>query len=151
MVLAVARWAVLALAAALVAIQFVPYGRSHANPVGRAEPAWDSPQTRALAVRACYDCHSNETTWPWYSNVAPASWLIQRDVDQGRREVNYSEFDRPQREARESAETVQKGSMPLRYYVWLHPDAALTPAERDALVRGLQATFGSERAHESAR
>jgi hypothetical protein len=53
-------------------IQVVPYGRSHTNPPVQSEPKWDSPQTRALAVRACYDCHSNETTWPWYTNVAPS-------------------------------------------------------------------------------
>jgi hypothetical protein len=73
-------------------IQLVPYGRDHTNPPVVAEPAWDSPQTRALAVRACFDCHSNETVWPWYSNVAPASWLVQRDVDDGRRRLNWSEW-----------------------------------------------------------
>ena len=139
------RLVLLAALALLVVIQLVPYGRDHTNPPVRAEPAWDSPQTRALAVRACYDCHSNETTWPWYSNVAPVSWLLQRDVDEGRRELNYSELDRPQQEARDSAETVQNGTMPPNFYVWLHPEAGLSPAERDAFIRGLQATFGSER------
>ncbi len=136
------RWVALAVVAVVIAIQVVPYGRQHSNPPVRAEPAWDSPQTRALAVRACFDCHSNETTWPWYSNVAPVSWLLQRDVDEGRRELNYSEFDRPQREARDSAESVQNGTMPPSFYTWLHSDATLSPAERDAFVRGLQATFG---------
>jgi hypothetical protein len=129
----------------LVAIQFVPYGRNHTNPPGRAEPAWDNLLTRAVAVRACYDCHSNETTWPWYSNVAPVSWLLQRDVEEGRRALNYSEFDRPQQEAGDSAETVQNGTMPPDFYFWLHPEAQLSPAERDAFIRGLQATFGRER------
>jgi hypothetical protein len=54
-------------------IQLVPYGRAHANPPVVKEPAWDSPTTRALAKRACFDCHSNETVWPWYTNVAPVS------------------------------------------------------------------------------
>ncbi len=142
MIVALARWAAIAVVAVFIGLQVVPYGRNQTNPAVRAEPAWDSPQTRALAVQACYDCHSNQTTWPWYSNVAPVSWLIQRDVDQGRREVNFSAWDRPQREARDSAETVQKGTMPPAYYVWLHPDADLSPAERDALARGLQATIG---------
>jgi hypothetical protein len=53
----------------LLAIQLVPYGRDHTNPPVRREPAWDSPTTRALAVRACFDCHSNETHWPWYTHV----------------------------------------------------------------------------------
>lgn len=137
------RWGLVALIVLLAAIQLVPYGRAHTNPPVRQEPAWDSPQTRALTVRACYDCHSNETVWPWYSTIAPASWLLQYDVDEGRREVNYSEWDRPQREARESAETVQKGTMPPSYYVLLHPAARLSSAEREALIRGLVATFGS--------
>lgn len=125
----------------LVALQAVPYGRNHTNPPVRMEPAWDSPATRALAVRACFDCHSNETVWPWYSDVAPIAWLVQRDVDKGRRELNFSEWDRPPREAREAAESIQKGKMPPSYYL-LRPDATLSPTERDVLVRGLQATLG---------
>jgi hypothetical protein len=143
MLRALLRWGLISLGVLLVAIQFVPYGRAHTNPAVRAEPTWDSPRTRELAVRACYDCHSNETVWPWYSNMAPSSWLLQYDVDKGRREVNYSEWDRPQEEASESAETVQKGTMPPWYYVQLHPAAGLSPAEREALIRGLAATFGS--------
>ncbi len=139
------RMLVLGIIVLLVVIQLVPYGRQHTNPPVRAEPAWDSPRTRELAVRACFDCHSNETKWPWYSNVAPLSWLVQYDVDKGRRELNYSEWDRRQEEAGESAETVQKGSMPPAYYVWLHPEARLTAAERAELIAGLQATFGTER------
>ena len=140
-----ARWIGIAVVVVFLGIQLVPYGRAHTNPPVRQEPPWDSPQTRELTVRACYACHSNETTWPWYSYVAPTSWLIQRDVDQGRREVNYSEWDRPQREARESAETVQRGTMPPWYYTLLHPAARLSPSEREALMRGLEATFGQAR------
>ncbi|HZU06286.1 MAG TPA: heme-binding domain-containing protein [Chloroflexota bacterium] len=140
-----ARWIGIAVVVVFLGIQLVPYGRAHTNPPVRQEPPWDSPQTRELTVRACYACHSNETTWPWYSYVAPTSWLIQRDVDQGRREVNYSEWDRPQREARESAETVQRGTMPPWYYTLLHPAARLSPSEREALIRGLEATFGQAR------
>jgi hypothetical protein len=77
--------------------------------------------------------------------VAPLSWLVQYDVDKGRRELNYSEWDRRQGEASESAAAVQKGSMPPAYYVWLHPEARLTAAERAELIAGLQATFGTER------
>jgi mono/diheme cytochrome c family protein len=122
----------------LVAIQAVPYGRAHTNPPVGREPAWDSPQTRALVARACFDCHSNETTWPWYSHVAPASWLIQRDVDEGRRALNFSEWDRPQKEARESAKTIREGEMPP----WYYPSPQLSAADREALIRGLDATLG---------
>ncbi len=131
---------------AMVAIQLVPYGREHANPPITGEPQWDTPQTRALAVRACFDCHSNETVWPWYSHVAPMSWLIQRDVDEGRRVLNYSEWDRGQGEAPESAKSVRKGEMPPWFYALPATRARLTPAERALLVAGLEASFGAERA-----
>jgi hypothetical protein len=74
-----------------VLIQFVPYGHDHTNPPVMQEPQWDTMQTRPLAKRACFDCHSNETVWPWYSNIAPASWLIYRDVAEGREHFNFSE------------------------------------------------------------
>jgi hypothetical protein len=100
--------------------------------------------TRALAVRACYDCHSNETVWPWYSFVAPVSWLAQRDVDEGRRKLNFSEWDQPQKEARESAKAVRKGEMPPWFYALVQPDARLTAAESEALIAGLGATLGTK-------
>lgn len=138
------RWVGIGLAAAILALQLVPYGRSHTNPAGRVEPRWDSPATRALAVRACYDCHSNETVWPWYSFVAPVSWLAQRDVDEGRRKLNFSEWDRRQKEAHESAQTVGKGEMPPWFYALAQPDARLTAAESEALIAGLGATLGTK-------
>jgi len=128
----------------LLAAQAVPYGRSHANPPAVAEPAWDAPHTRELAVRACFDCHSNETAWPWYASVAPVSWLVQHDVDEGRAAVNFSEWGRPQEEAADCAEEVQEGEMPPRSYLLTHPDARLTDAERADLVRGLANTCGGE-------
>ena len=128
----------------IVAIQAVPYGRNHANPPTRIEPRWDSDVTRVLSVRACFDCHSNETVWPWYSNVAPVSWLIQRDVDEGRRALNFSQWDRRHGEAHESAKTVRKGEMPPWFYSATRLEARLTAAERDALVRGLEATLGGD-------
>jgi len=138
------RWLGIALIVALVVVQLVPYGRRHTNPPARVEPRWDAPATRTLAVRACYDCHSNETVWPWYSHVAPVSWLAQRDVDEGRRKLNFSEWDRPQKEARESAKTVRKGEMPPWFYVLIHPDARFTAAETQALIAGLGATLGTK-------
>jgi hypothetical protein len=124
-------------------VQLVPYGRDHTNPAVVREPAWDRPATRELAVRACFDCHSNETRWPWYSHVAPLSWLVQRDVDVGRRMVNFSEWDRAQEEAGESAETVLEGEMPPATYLPLHPSARLSAEEKRALADGLTATVGA--------
>jgi mono/diheme cytochrome c family protein len=139
-------WAAIGVIGIVLVLQGVPYGRSHTNPPGRVEPRWDAPQTRALAVRACFDCHSNETVWPWYSHVAPISWLIQRDVDEGRRKLNFSAWDRPQKEAHESAKTVRKGEMPLWFYPLIQRDARLTAVERQALIAGLEATLGAKRA-----
>jgi hypothetical protein len=132
-----------ALALAAVA-QVVPYGRSHTNPPVTGEPPWDSPATRELAKRACFDCHSNETAWPWYSHVAPISWLVQRDVDEGRRKLNFSQWDKPQKEADEAAKAVREGEMPLWIYLPTHPEARLTDAEKQALINGLEATVGGK-------
>ena len=130
-----------------IAIQFVPYGHAHTNPSVRREPAWDTPATRDLVVRACYDCHSNQTVWPWYARIAPVSWLIQRDVDTGRQQLNFSEWDRPQRGARAQSvdRRIQRGSMPPWYYILMHAQAKLSEAEKQALMRGLDATVAKDR------
>jgi len=132
----------ISVAGLLLLIQLVPYGRNHTNPPIVKEPDWDQPRTRELAVRACFDCHSNETHWPWYSHVAPVSWLLQWDIDEGRGVVDFSEWQRVYEEAGESAETVAEGEMPPWYYVPLHPLAKLSAAEQDELERGLNATLG---------
>lgn len=136
------KWAAIGAVLVFLVIQAIPYGRDHGNPQARTEPDWDSQQTRDLAVAACFDCHSNETHWPWYSNIAPISWLVQHDVDAGRDKLNFSEWDRPQAEADEAAEVVDEGEMPPWQYKLLHPKARLSSAERQALVRGLEATLG---------
>ena len=130
------------LAIALVAIQLVPYGRAHTNPPVVAEPAWDSPQTRTAAVSACFDCHSNETEWPWYSNVAPFSWVLQRHVDEGREVLNFSEWGVGEQETEEIVESVESGDMPPFEYGLLHPSARLSAAELQTFIDGLIATFG---------
>ena len=125
-------------------IQAVPFGRDHPNPPVTGEPSWDSPRTRELIVRACFDCHSNEVEYPWYSGIAPMSWAVQLHVEQGRAKVNYSEWDHPQKEGDESAETVIDGEMPPGYYTLLtHRGARLTDAERQELIDGLDATLGT--------
>ena len=129
-----------------LAIQLVPYGRDHTNPPVSAAPAWDSPQTEATFTRACGDCHSNTTRWPWYSHVAPMSWLVQYDVEEGRAVFNISESRMG--EAEESAETVAEGEMPPRAYLLLHPDARLDSSAAQAFMQGLNATFGGEEGEE---
>ena len=88
-------------------IQLVPYGRDRENPQVIQEPSWDHAQTRELFFRACKDCHSNQTEWPWYSSVAPASWLVQRDVDEGRSHFNVSEWHPAENGGDEAAKFVQ--------------------------------------------
>jgi hypothetical protein len=127
-----------------VAIQLVPYGRAHTNPPMTGEPTWDSATTRALAVRACFDCHSNESVWPWYSNIAPASWLLQRHVDEGREKLNFSTWGTGEQEAEHAADLVVRGEMPPGDYLLLHPEARLADAEKQQLVNGLAKTFGRE-------
>lgn len=134
------KWAAISLVLLLVLIQPVPYGRDHNNPAGGRQIAWDSKRTHELMTSACMDCHSNETQWPWYSNVAPVSWLVHKDADEGRRELNLS-TDAP--EIQEMIEAVQAGSMPPWQYKPTHPAARLSATEQRDLVRGLQATFGS--------
>lgn len=128
----------------LVAIlQVLPAGAPRDNPPVRAEPAWSSPRTRELFFRSCADCHSNQTRWPWYSRVAPVSWLVASDVKGGRGHLNVSEWDRPQKDAHEAAEELRDGEMPLPLYLLAHPGARLSAAERAELVAGLEATFGT--------
>lgn len=129
-----------------VGIQVAPYGRDHANPPARQEPKWDRQETRQLAKRACFDCHSNETEWPWYTAIAPFSWLTQNHVTEGRRKLNLSEWDRLQKEAKDVAKTIQKGEMPLQSYLIAHPDARLQPGEKEILIAGLRATIKAQSA-----
>ncbi|HEY6566335.1 MAG TPA: heme-binding domain-containing protein [Actinomycetota bacterium] len=119
-------------------IQLVPYGRDHANPAVTRAASFGSQAGTDLARGACLDCHSNETTWPWYSNVAPMSWLIQKDVDEGRDHLNFSEWNRPQEGTEELLEVVEEGEMPPVNYTLLHPDARLTEEERATLLAALQ-------------
>ncbi|HEX4954602.1 MAG TPA: heme-binding domain-containing protein [Thermoanaerobaculia bacterium] len=125
-------------------LQVIPVGGAPTNPLVIAEPSWDSAQTRDLFLRACGDCHSNQTRWPWYTHVAPLSWLVVRDVDEGRSHFNVSEWQQPQDDAEEAAQLLLEGEMPLRSYLLAHPEARLPPQDKLALARGLQATFGTE-------
>ncbi len=122
-------------------IQIVPYGRDHTNPPVVAEPNWDSAETKALYDRACADCHSNDTTWPWYSNIAPVSWLVQHDVEDGRRHLNTSVWGTQRVETHEIGEVIREGEMPMPVFLITHPEARLTQAEKDALAQGLLASL----------
>ena len=121
--------------------QLVPLGVS--NPPGRVEPSWNTPQTRRLAVAACFDCHSNQSRHVWYEDVAPVKWWIANHVSDGRKAVNFDEWNRPQGRAGRSSRTVADSSMPPSYYHWfgLHSAAKLSAADRKALIAGLDETI----------
>jgi hypothetical protein len=125
---------VLPVGALLVAMQLVPYGWSHPNPPVTAPVSVASPEAQRLLRESCADCHTNETRWPWYSHVAPMSWLVRWDVEQGRDAMNLStgtgELD-------EAHDAVEDGSMPPARYVLIHRSARLTGAEREVLRRAL--------------
>ena len=139
-----------------ILIQFFPYGRDHTDPPVLQEPSWDSPATRATAVRACFECHSNDTAWPWYSNIAPVSWLVYRDLSAGRLHLDFSEWGlRPevaeggdeskphQHNFDVFSEQVKSGGMPPFFYLWLHPEARLSASEIETFLLGLQASLGN--------
>ena len=130
-------WFVIGIVLLGLLIQLIPLPGRGKNPPVVAEPKWDSPQTAALVKRACYDCHSNETVWPWYSYVAPVSWLVYNDTMEGRSRLNFSEWNRPQRGAGEMVRAIQDGRMPPAIYLPMHPSAQLTSAEKQQLINGL--------------
>ncbi|MEZ4660589.1 MAG: heme-binding domain-containing protein [Caldilineaceae bacterium] len=126
----------------LILIQFIPVDRS--NPPVTREVQWDSPETRALAQRACFDCHSNETVWPWYAYVAPVSLNVAHHVEEGRGRLNFSMWDQPNEDFREMEKTIREGQMPLWDYLLAHSEAKLSDAEKEALIAGLQATLAND-------
>jgi mono/diheme cytochrome c family protein len=122
-------------------IQLIPVNRT--NPPVVTQVKWDSPETAALFKRACADCHSNETIWPWYSQVAPVSWLVAKDVREGREKLNVSDLNggdpgRLMKRIEEISEVIEEGEMPMPIYLPMHPEAKLTQAEASTLSRGLQ-------------
>ena len=137
------------LAAVFVVAQLVPASRTN-PPVEQEVDA--SPEARAVLERSCYDCHSHATRWPWYSRVAPASWLLAYDVSEAREHLNFSTWGRYDQEEREEnleeiAEVLEEGEMPPWFYLPLHPDARLSPADL-AAVRAWTGDGTAGRGHE---
>lgn len=123
------KWGLGGLALLFVAIQAVPVART--NPPIEADLDAPAP-VETILRRSCYDCHSNETRWPWYSYVAPVSWLVTHDVNDARGDVNFSSWElmnaKDEANARhETWKEIEKGKMPLPKYVRLHPEARLSP------------------------
>ena len=125
----------LGMCVAFILIQFIPMNRI--NPPVEADVS-APPDVGSVLRRACYDCHSSETRWPWYSHVAPVSWVIAHDVHEGRATLNYSTWNRlsPEKQAeaiQESWEEVAEGKMPTWYYLPLHPEARLSANDQSVL------------------
>jgi hypothetical protein len=133
------------LVVAFIAAQFYQPERSNpaSNPILSFEAVAKPPaELTSLLNRSCRDCHSNETVWPWYSKVAPASWLVAQDVNEGRSHLNFSKWGRlgPEKvrsSLRELCEQVRSGEMPVWYYLPMHPAAKLTQAEVTTLCAPL--------------
>ncbi len=125
----------IALALLIVGIQFIPAKRT--NPAVIYD--FDGPaEVKAILKRSCYDCHSYETDWPWYSHVAPMSWMVAHHVNDGRKHLNFSDWEMLGKMSwmrTEIYKEVAEGEMPLKSYLWLHPGARLTPEER-AILQG---------------
>lgn len=123
-------------------IQLIPFGHDHINPPIVSEPKWSSPEARALVKEHCFQCHSNETEWAWYSNIAPASWLVESDVIEGRSKFNFSDWKNRSEDLDELVEVIQRGTMPPIQYWVFHPGARMDAQEKQKLISALETSIG---------
>jgi hypothetical protein len=138
-----------ALVAIVVVWELTPLVLPAGNPPARQAGVIVSERSDAILRRACFDCHSNETEWPWYAVAPVAGLLVRYDVFAGRRELNLSEWSttagrRQQRKLREVVEEVGKGDMPPWYFLPLHAEARLTAADVEILRRDITALTGAD-------
>ena len=127
---------------AVLSFAIHPFGRPKEERGQRADFATLHlpTETAALVKRSCIDCHSNQTAWPWYSYVAPTSWLVERDVRSGREHMNLSEwqqysFNQRQKFLADIASAVKNGDMPVPQYTLVHQEARLSDSERDRIYQ----------------
>ena len=138
------KWIFGALVAAFALLQFTNPARTN-PPVKNNFPATNAPpQVAAMLRAACYDCHSHETRWPWYSHIAPVSWQIADDVNDGRKQLNLSDWPkddpkRAEKKLEDMSEEIGYGDMPLKKYTLIHADARLTDSQRKELTNWLDA------------
>jgi hypothetical protein len=126
--------------ALFVLIQFVPIDR--VNPPTASEPNWSSPEARKIVMDNCGQCHSNNTEWPWYSYIAPASWLIKFDVVNGRNQFNFSDWKNSPGYLGDLVEAINEGEMPPIQYTLFHPGARLDAQKKQALIDALTSSLG---------
>lgn len=135
MIAKIVRWLFLLAFVAWIGIQFIEVDRHNPQITGDIKV---SEPIKSAFKAACYDCHSNETKWPWYSYVAPVSWLIEKDVKEGRKHLNFSEWEkytekRRTRKKEEIWEEINNGAMPLSNYLFMHPEASLTLTQKNLI------------------
>lgn len=136
------RKILLGLLALFVILQFFRPKRNQsteAQPQALAQRYELPADVKSILDKACLDCHSNNTNYPWYTNVQPVGWWLQNHVTEGKSELNFSEFlsysaKKQNHKMKEVAEQVEKGEMPLNSYTWVHKDAILTEAEKKLLI-----------------
>ncbi len=134
----------------IILIQVIPWGSiipafAETNPPVQTQIQWNSATTERLVRTACYDCHSNETIWPWYARITPVSWLVAHDTNEGRQNLNFSTQSADQINPNELIEQIQRGAMPKSPYTVMHPDAILSDAQKADLIAGLQASLHGTR------
>ncbi|HMB23412.1 MAG: heme-binding domain-containing protein [Chloroflexota bacterium] len=130
-------------------IQLVPFGHTRTNPPVISEPNWSSPQARALVKEHCFQCHSNETDWTWYSNIAPGSWLIANDVIEAREQFNFSDWNNNPGELDEMVEEIEEGGMPPIQYWIVHPSSHMNEQQKQELIAALKSSIPAEGVKES--
>jgi heme-binding protein len=130
--------------ALLLLIQAVPYGHAHSNPPVTQAAKWPPGPGQEIAEAGCYDCHSNLTKWRWYSSVAPASWLVEHDVEDGRGALDFSEWDKPQPDAGELIEKVTSGEMPPLQYKIAHGEARLSSKQKEQLAAAITRLYATD-------
>lgn len=101
-------------------------------------------EVSSLLKTACYDCHSNQPSYPWYTNIAPVSWWVKHHIDEGQHELNFSEWGsytekRKRHKLEECIEMIEEGEMPMASYTWMHKEAKLTDAQKLKLVEFFRA------------
>jgi hypothetical protein len=130
----VLKWIIIVLAIVFVGLQFIRSAKTN-PPIDQSQTieahTQMTPQVAAILDRSCNDCHSNKTRWPWYSNVAPASWLVIGHVNDARKDLNFSEWskrdrDRQSKKLQQMCDEVTDGAMPLGSYTPLHPGSKLS-------------------------
>lgn len=138
------KWSAIGIVALALLIQLVPYGHAHSNPPVTQAAKWPAGPGQQIAEASCYDCHSNLTKWRWYSNLAPVSWLVTHDVEGGRDNLNFSEWDKPQPDRGEVSEKVSSGEMPPLQYTLIHRSAKLSSTEKEQLVAAITRLYATD-------